>query len=158
TFMYRTYPMFKRLTQMLFLPAMFISLIASAASGQQKGRDMDKEQAIWQQVQAAAPKALDDFKTAYEAMYSGNYKEAVRLYQQVYKQAPGDDVVNRRLGTSLVLNGQIQQGMEFLETAVKLKRSPENLSSLAQYLAYPAEDKEGDRAAKERAFELIKEA
>jgi tetratricopeptide (TPR) repeat protein len=156
--MHGTHSVLKRLIRIVILPAVFVSIGASAAFGQQNGRDMEKEQAIWQQVQAAAPKALNDFKAATDALDKGNYPEAARLYQQVYKQAPGVDAVNRRLGISLVLIGQIPQGIALLETAVKLKRSPENLSSLGQYLAYPGDDKEGDRAAKERAFALMKEA
>src|SRR5262249_30596743 len=148
----------KRRIGIVILAAVFVSAIVLTASGQQNGRDMDKEQAIWRQIQSVAPKAVDDFKAGTTALDNSNYQEAARLYQRVYKQAPGVDAVNRRLGISLVLIGQIDQGMPLLETALKLKRSPENLYSLAQYLAFPSDTQEGDRAAKERALPLVKEA
>jgi hypothetical protein len=45
-----------------------------------------------------------------------------------------------------------------LEQALAIRRSPENLISLAQSLAYPGGGKQGTREQKSRAFELVKEA
>jgi tetratricopeptide (TPR) repeat protein len=146
--------MLKRLFVLLAI-VLFSSLCVSA---QQDERDLKYEQAIWDQLKATAPGAVEDFKAGTVALDAGNYAEAVRLYQVVYKQAPDLDFVLRRLGTSLALQGNLQSGLEFLEQAVAKKRSPENLYSLAQFLAFPAEGKNGTRDQKWRAYSLMLEA
>lgn len=135
-----------------------ILVCSAAALSQPPGRDMQKESMIWEQLKVIAPRGLDDFKAATDAMDSGNYDEAVRLYESVYKKAPGFDHVLRRLGTSLVLQGKIDEGLRFLEEAVDRNRTADNLFALAQLLAYPAENKDGTPRQKARAFSLIKEA
>jgi hypothetical protein len=56
------------------------------------------------------------------------------------------------------LTGKSEAGFSFLEQALATRRSPENLISLAQSLAYPGVGKEGTSEQKQRAYELVKEA
>ena len=141
----------------LIFTLLCLILLPIAAAAQPSSRNMEKEQAIWKRVEALAPTALETFKSATTAMDAGNYEEAARLYEAVHKKAPQSDDVLRRLGTSLVAMGKIEDGLKFLERAVATNRSAENLSSLALYLTYPSEDKEGSPADKQRAFVLMKE-
>ncbi|MCI0485517.1 MAG: M48 family metalloprotease [Blastocatellia bacterium] len=141
-----------------FIANVIILLIAMEGFAQDYERDIEKESAIWQQLQKIAPRSVETFKAATEALDKGDYQEAARLYEEVMKKAPELDAVYRRLGTSLILSGRVKEGMPLLEEAVKKKSSPENLTSLAQYLAYPGESKEGTRQDKERALSLARQA
>jgi len=146
--------MFKRICAQVIC----ILFIVTIASAQSTDRDMEKEQEIWKRLEAVAPKALEDFKAATEAMDIGDYEEAVRLYQNVVDRAPEFDPALRRLGGSLVALGRAREGISFQEKAVEKNRSSENLISLAQSLAYPGENVEGSPAEKTRALELAKAA
>ncbi|MDQ2855892.1 MAG: tetratricopeptide repeat protein [Acidobacteriota bacterium] len=146
--------MFRR----FFMALPFLLLCLVGVRAQQNERDMKYEQTIWDQLQAVAPSAVEDFKAATVAMDAGNYAEAVRLYEDVHKKAPDLDTVLRRLGTSLALQGNLPSGLEFLEQAVAKRRSPENLYSLAHFLAFPAAGKSGTRDQKWRAYSLMLEA
>src|SRR5947199_1958137 len=121
-------------------------------------RDMEKEQRMWQQLQAIAPDMVETFKAATAALDQNNFAEAVRLYEAVYKKAPNFDVVMRRLGGSLVLSGRKPEGFALLEAAVKKKESPENLFSLAQALALPSDGRQPRREDLERALPLTRHA
>lgn len=136
----------------------FITILAATASSQTPSRDLQRESIIWEQLKVIAPETIDDFKAATSAMDSGNYDEAVRLYQAVNKKAPDYDPVMRRLGWALVLQGKVPEGLAFLEKAVAKSRSAENLLALASCLAYPGENKSGTREQKRRAYSLILEA
>jgi len=118
---------------------------------------MEKEKAIWAELEASAPQSVADFKAATEAMDAQNYPKAIELFQKVRQQAPKFDPALRRLGGSLVSTGKTEEGFTFQRQALAIRRSPENLISLAQSLALPA-GKEGTRKQKQEAFELIKEA
>jgi membrane protein implicated in regulation of membrane protease activity len=74
------------------------------------------------------------------------------------KKAPTSDHVLRRLGTSLVLDGKVPDGLNLIEKAVERNRSPENLFSLASALAYPGLNGQGTREQKWRAYTLVLEA
>src|ERR1043166_9297387 len=143
----------KRLTLALLLLALSAPLFA-----QQQPRDMKKEEAIWRDLQAVAPKELDQFKAATVAMDNQKYDEAAKLYEAVMLKAPEFDPVIRRLGICTALAGRVEEGLGLLEHAVSKKRSPENLISLAQVLAYPSETKQGTPEQKERALKLLMEA
>lgn len=136
----------------------FLTVLPIAVAAQPTTRDMEKEKVIWTRIEAQAPDALEDFKAATTALDAGNYEDATRLYESVRKRAPESDDVLRRLGTSLASQGKLADGLEFLEQAVKKNRSPENLISLANFLAYPGQGKDGSREQKLRAFALMKEA
>jgi hypothetical protein len=119
---------------------------------------MKKEEAIWKDLQAVAPKQLETFKTATVAMDNQKYDEAAKLYEAVRLNAPEFDPVIRRLGICTALAGKVDEGLGLLEHAVSKKRSPENLISLAQTLAYPSETKQGTFEQKTRALSLATEA
>ena len=121
-------------------------------------RDMKKEEAIWKDLQAVAPKQLETFKAATVAMDNQKYDEAAKLYEAVMLNAPEFDPVIRRLGICTALAGKVDEGLGLLEHAVSKKRSPENLISLAQTLAYPSETKQGTFEQKTRALSLATEA
>ncbi len=141
-------------TSLLSLFAILLLPLLAFAQGRE--RDAEKENAILQQLQSVAPSAVNDFKAATEALDREDFKEAARLYELVLKKAPEFDVVFRRLGFSLVGMGRYQEGIAMMEKAVSKKKSPENLVSLAQSLAYPGPDREGSKADKERAFSLAR--
>jgi len=119
---------------------------------------MKKEEAIWKDLQAVAPKQLETFKAATVAMDNQKYDEAAKLYEAVMLNAPEFDPVIRRLGICTALAGKVDEGLGLLEHAVSKKRSPENLISLAQTLAYPSETKQGTFEQKTRALSLATEA
>src|SRR5215213_9768432 len=131
---------------------------APRASAQAPQRDMQKEAQLWEELAAISPKSVETFKRATEAADKGDMKEAVRLYNEVIQKAPNWDAVNRRLGISLVDSGQTADGIALLRDAVEFKRSPENLISLAQALAYPSPNTEGSVKEKTEALTLAKEA
>jgi tetratricopeptide (TPR) repeat protein len=121
-------------------------------------RNLEKEKAIWQELQGIAPGSVETFKAATAALDKGDYQQAVSLYEEVSKAAPEFDAVLRRLGTSLVYSGKTQEGLAQLNKAVQKKRSPENLICLSELLAYPAKGKEGSSADRQLALTLAKEA
>lgn len=135
-----------------------LGVLAPVALAQQASRDMDKEKALWQELESISPQALHAFKAATEALDRDDFQEAARLYQEVMKKAPQFDPVYRRLGTALILLGRTTEGLPLLERAVEMNRSPENLINLAELLAYPEKGKEVSRFDKERALALAMEA
>ncbi len=145
--------MFKTISLLLLL------LILSGSSTQaQPGRDMEKEKAIWAELEKSAPNSVADFKAGTEAMDAQQYDKAAELFLKVQQEAPDFDAALRRLGGCLVLAGKTEAGFDFMEQALAIRRSPENLISLAQSLAYPGVGKEGTNEQKQRAYQLIKEA
>jgi hypothetical protein len=64
------------------------------------GRDMNRESSIWQELEKIAPKSIETFKSATEALDRKDYEQAAKLYRQVREKAPEFDVVYRRLGTA----------------------------------------------------------
>ena len=145
--------MFKTISLLLFL------LILGCSSTQaQSARDMEKEKAIWAELEKSAPNSVADFKAGTEAMDAQQYDKAAELFLKVQQEAPGFDAALRRLGGCLVLAGKTEAGFDFMEQALAISRSPENLISLAQSLAYPGVGKDGTNEQKRRAYQLVKEA
>jgi len=142
-----------RTTSLLVL----LILFGSSAPAQQS-RNMEKEKLIWAELETLSPGSVGDFKAATEAMDAQKYDQAVELYLKVNQHAPNFDAALRRLGGCLVLAGKPDAGFAYMEQALEISRSPENLISLAQSLAYPGVGKEGTREQKSRAYELAKEA
>lgn len=132
--------------------------LPSLAAAQTPGRNMVKEAMFWEQLKVIAPDSVETFKAATTAMDNDKYDEAVALYQTVYKKAPHFDVVMRRLGMCLELQGKTQEGLALLQGAVATNRNTDNLSALAQYTAYPGDNKQSTPQQKAQAFALIKEA
>src|SRR6185369_1166222 len=110
-----------------------------------------KEKAIWDQLQQVAPKAVDDFKAGTVALDNGNFEEAIKRYRSVTEQAPEFDHGIRRLGLSWAAAGKTDEALVLLESALNLNRSPENLSGLAQTLAYRGENVPVSPLDKQRA-------
>jgi Zn-dependent protease with chaperone function len=133
-------------------------VVTQATTAQEPQRDMQKEAEIWKELASISPRSVKSFKHATEAMDKGDMKEASRLYNEVRQKAPDWDVINRRLGFSLMGTGQIDEGLLLLRKAVSLNRSPENLISLAQIVAYPDENTQVSIYEKQEAFLLAKEA
>jgi tetratricopeptide (TPR) repeat protein len=142
----------------LILPLLLFLMVTPSVLAQPRERDMKKEEAIWKDLQAVAPKQLETFKAATVAMDNQKYDEAAKLYEAVMLNAPEFDPVIRRLGICTALAGKVDEGLGLLEHAVSKKRSPENLISLAQTLAYPSETKQGTFEQKTRALSLAMEA
>ena len=141
-----------------YLSCALILLLSPTALAQFNQRDMEKEELIWQKLQPIAPRSVETFKQATAALDSGDYEKAARLYGEVFKKAPDFDPVMRRLGLSLVEIGRRQEGLALLEKAVEKNRSPENLISLAQHLAFVGDEKRGSKQDMERAMTLAKAA
>lgn len=144
--------MFKATSLLLLL------LLYGSSTQAQPSRDLEKEKVIWTELETLAPESVAVFKAATEAMDAQDYDKAVELFLKVHERASESDAVLRRLGGCLVLIGKTESGFAFMEQAVAIRRSPENLISLAQSLAYPGVGKEGTKAQKSRAYELSKEA
>jgi len=134
------------------------ALLCLSAYGQQPTRNPKIEQTICGKLAATAPQAVDPFQRATAAMDAGNYQEAAALYRQVLQQAPLFTPAMRRLGASLAGSGQIDEGLTYNQQAVKIERTPENLASLAQLLAFPAPDHPGSASQLQDAFRLAREA
>ncbi|HEX7335479.1 MAG TPA: M48 family metallopeptidase [Pyrinomonadaceae bacterium] len=143
--------MFKATSLLLLL------ILFTSSTPAQQPRNIEKENAIWAELETLAPDSVADFKAATEAMDAQDCEKAAELFQKVYKKAPKFDAVLRRLGGCLVLTGKADSGFAFMEQALAIRRSPENLISLAQSLAYPG-GKQGTSQQKSRAYALIKEA
>ena len=140
------------------IPLLLLLLILSGSiTYAQQGRDMAKEKAIWAELETIAPQSLPDFKAATEALDAQDYDKAAPLFMRVHQAAPNFDAAIRRLGGSLVAMGKTEDGFAFLRQAVAIRRSPENLLSLAQSLAFPA-GKQGTSKQQQEAYELVKEA
>jgi len=135
-----------------------VVLLGTSVYGQQGARDPKKEQVICDQLAAVAPGSVGTFQRATVAMDKHDYQQAAQLFREVVKQAPAFSPALRRLGFSLAGLGQTDDAIALGESAVKIERSPENLISLAELLAYPAENKQGTQAQKELALTLAKEA
>jgi len=86
--------MFK-LTSLLLL---LILLSSSTPAQQPASRDMEKEKAIWAELETIAPESVADFKAGTEAMDVGDFEKAAKLYAAVYQKAPEFDAALRRLG------------------------------------------------------------
>jgi Zn-dependent protease with chaperone function len=133
-------------------------LLPGAIQGQQPARNATKEKAMLEELAAVAPSSVDTFRRGTEAMDQGEYEKASQLYAEVAKQAPAFTPVLRRLGTCLAASGHSDEGLELLEKAVQIDRSPENLASLAQVLASLGEGRDGTEEQRTWAFALAKEA
>ena len=142
----------------LISPLLLLLILCGSITYAQPGRDMAKEKAIWAELETLAPQRVEDFKAATEAMDAQDYEKAIGLFQKVHQEAPKFDPTLRRLGGSLVATGKTEDGFRFLRQALAIRRSPENLISLAESLAFPAAGKEGTRQQKQEAYALIREA
>ncbi|HEX9928604.1 MAG TPA: M48 family metalloprotease [Pyrinomonadaceae bacterium] len=98
---------------------------------QQQERDLNKEEKLRQQLQKIAPKAVNGFKAATNALDEKNYEESARLYNEVLAQAPNFEPALRRLGFALIGIGKRDEGLKMSQKALALNRSSDNLFSYA---------------------------
>ncbi len=141
-----------------FVALATVVLLSNSANAQQTARNQRKEQLIVEELAKIAPRTVETFRRATDAMDREQYKQAVQLYREVTLQAPRFTPALRRLGISLAASGQSDEGLVLLETAVQSERSPENLASLAEVLASPSPGKEGTPDQLSRALTLAREA
>jgi tetratricopeptide (TPR) repeat protein len=141
-----------------FVALVMVTLLSASANAQQTARNQRKEQLTVEELANIAPKAVETFKRATDAMDKKDYKQAIQLYREVTMQAPTFTPALRRLGLSLAASGQSDQGLFVLETAVGYERSPENLAGLAEVLANPNPGEEGTPDQMSKALGLAAEA
>ncbi len=142
----------------LLYSSLLLAQILALTVQAQTSRSLEKEQAIWAQLHLVAPGAVEGFKQATELLDKQDYQQASNLYQQVVDAAPQFDPALRRLGFCLISLGDVENGVKLLEKAVQINHSAENLSSLAQHLAFPGKGTEPTREVRERALGLALEA
>lgn len=140
--------------------AVLLALLFCSTSvlAQQSVRNPKTEQVIYNKLAAISPAAVEPFRHATAAMDAGNYQDAIPLYQQVLQQAPSFTPAMRRLGACLAETGHRDDGIALSEKAVQFDRSPENLASLAQVLAFPRSNERASESDLQSAFSLAKEA
>ena len=141
-----------------FFAVAAVVLSCLATYGQQPVRNPRKEQVICEKLAAVAPGAVETFQRATVAMDDRDYQQSAQLYREVVNQAPTFSPALRRLGFSLAGLGQTDDAIALLDKAVKIERTPENLISLAEILAYPARNKQGTEPQKAWALMLAREA
>lgn len=134
-------------------------LIVTSIFAQQSSRNQLDEDVIRKQLAEIAPKALDDFNAATEALDANDMQKAADLYKSVLKQAPDFAPALRRCGGALVQLGERFDGLEMTKKAVAVERSPENLISHAVTLinSGPSKRQPSDAEINE-ALSLAKEA
>ena len=121
-------------------------------------RDMAKESTIWKELEAVAPEMVDVFKQATERMDAREPQAAIPLFQKVVAAAPQFDAGLRRLGMCLWETGESKQSIEYVEMAVHLRRTPDNLASLAIVLGIPQNNQSVPKEGGQRALALVNEA
>ena len=124
---------------------------AQAAMGQ---RDAKREAAIVAELRKHSPEAVADFEAATIALDKKQFAAAAAGYRRVLEQMPDFDPALRRLGVSLVQQGQTKEGIVFAERAVQIRETPENLCSLAVCLAFPPDRSKPTLDALHKAFSL----
>lgn len=120
-----------------WLAVVLISLAFSYSSVAQPKRDMTREEPYHQQLQKIAPGAVDSFKAATQSLDSGDSENAIRLYNEVLKQAPNFEPAMRRVGYALVDSGRRDEGLAALEKVLGKNRSADNLVGVAVALLKP---------------------
>lgn len=142
----------------VFVALVALALVSGGASAAEAGRDMTREVLIERELQRVDASLVETFRRARVAMDRGDYAEASTGYAKVHAAAPTFDPAIRRLGTSLVALGKRTEGLRLCEKAVALRRSPENLSTLAYNLGVSTSGGAGSAAEKGRALQLLAEA
>jgi tetratricopeptide (TPR) repeat protein len=128
------------------------------ALAQPASRDPRREAAIEQQLETVAPAAVDAFRAATAALDSGRCAEAVVLFQQVIGQAPRFSPALRRNGGCLVDLGKRDEGLAYLESALAIERTVENLAALASSLFWSNGRGTPSWSDAERALPIAREA
>src|SRR5262245_49559877 len=120
-------------------------LLAPPASAAPGGRSAERESRIAGQLRAIAPDAVPKFEQATAAMDRGDDAAGVQGFREVLTLAPQFTPAMRRLGGTLIHAGNVREGLSLLQQAVAVDRSPENLFSLAQGIAFPSPSQESSQ-------------
>jgi len=136
--------------------ALGILLFARTAGAAPAGRDLVREAQIEAELQRLNPEIVESFRNARIAYDRDDFAAAETLYRAVRVVVPTFDPAIRRLGASLAAQGKKNEGLVACEQAIALKRSPDNLSTLAVVLAFPRKG-ESSAAESERALQLLRE-
>ena len=146
---------FQRVTSIIF----FCSLFVSFTLAQERTRDMSKEEPLYHELKRKAPKAVEKFKLATEAMDSGRSDDAIRGYEEVLKLAPDFDPALRRYGHALIDAGRRDEGLAKTQQALDHNRSADNLLSMAMARVEPGNDHYVPPDSEmEKALDLAKES
>lgn len=121
-------------------------------------RNAAREAAVTAPLREIAPDAVPDFVAGTAAMDARDYHTAVAAYRRVAEKAPGFDAVWRRLGGCLMSMGETTEALALHERALSIRRTPENLASLAQSLASRTPAWQPSSDVLRRALSLITEA
>jgi tetratricopeptide (TPR) repeat protein/Zn-dependent protease with chaperone function len=142
----------------LLLVALTLLTSASSLASPHPPRDSPRERKIEQALELISPGAVATFRRATQAMDSDKNAEAEPLYREVLASAPQFTPAMRRLGYVLNALGRQADALAFLNRAVQLERSPENLISLADVLAFRRAGNTASLAEQKAALGLAKEA
>lgn len=122
-------------------------------------RDAAKEEVIYNDLRKIAPKQVDTFREATEALDSERYVDAITKYGTVLSEAPNFQPAMRRLGYAKIAVGSRDEGLKLLEKALSMDRSVDNLSGLASALLATSDPNARPSDADiKRSYALIKEA
>jgi Zn-dependent protease with chaperone function len=136
----------------------FVLFSFAVALHAQAERDPLKEGQLAEELRKAAPKMVDTFVKATNALDASNFEEADRLYAEVLSAAPEFEPALRRRGYALVELGKRKEGQELTLEALTKTRSVDNLVGRAgtlltsddpDYRPTPAETAEAERLARE---------
>lgn len=146
-------------TRLSVLVFCIYSLFAGLALSQEYVRDPAKEEPFYRELRTKAPKVVEKFKTATEALDSRRFDDAIRDYEEVLKQAPDFDPALRRYGHSLMGVGKREEGLAKIQQALDRNRNSENLLSMAWALVEPgSNDYRPPDSELEKSLALAKEA
>ena len=142
----------------ILLVALVCVGVGSELGAQTSARDAQAERVFENQLAAIAPHELPDFEAGTRAYDAGDLSQAEWRYRLVIAAAPEFTPAMRRLGSILIRRDQRQEGLALLSRALGLERSPENLITMAQAIAYPAPGRQGSALDMARALALDREA
>lgn len=128
------------------------ALIACVAA-----RDAAVETKIEAELAQIDPALVEPFHAATEAMDKNDLAKAAALLAPIVEKAPKFDPALRRYGSMLAAQGRRAEGLKWVEQAVAIKRSHENLATLAGALAF-SKGHTATPPERERALTLLKEA
>ena len=135
------------------------SFFTSFNLAQEYVRDLEKEEPFYQELKTKAPKVVEKFKSATEAMDAGRFDDAIRDYEEVLKQAPDFEPALRRYGHSLINVGKRDNGLANIQRALDLNISADNLLSMAMARIDPGNNNyRPPDSEMEKALALAKES
>ncbi|MES2761582.1 MAG: M48 family metalloprotease [Bacteroidota bacterium] len=121
-------------------------------------RDPVTEGKIEDQLKAIDPTLVPTFKAATIAFDKSDYAAADSLYTIVYQKAPTFDPAIRRLGSCKIQMGDLQNGINLCEEAIRINKSSSNVITLASMLISIKEtDQQRANDNYIRAIKLLKE-